>query len=218
MRLETVSIREFLHGQLGLLGRTLGGNVVLKLLVDDNFPDEDLNLTLDPSQLTSALLNLSLNARDAQKDQGVIGVRLRMREDGLVEIGVHDSGVGMNHEQLSRAIEPFYTTKDNRQGNGLGLSMVYGFSKQMGGDLEIQSQLEVGTSVVMVLPISSANTKLERDHGSTQTVQAGTAHADELSLGVSVEPFELGQAGHQSAPQVQKKSDDDRSQVREAGL
>ena len=63
-----------------------------------------------------------------------------------------DTGVGMTAEQLEHAIEPFYTTKQDNQGNGLGLSMVYGFSKQSGGDLVIESQPDRGTIVRLLIP------------------------------------------------------------------
>ena len=69
-------------------------------------------------------------------------------------ISVIDSGSGMTEDEVARAVEPFYTTKADSQGNGLGLSMVYGFSKQIGGDLEIDSQPGVGTEVRVVLPLA----------------------------------------------------------------
>ena len=74
----------------------------------------------------------------------------------MAVITVADRGKGMTKEQASRAVEPFYTTKDDMQGNGLGLSMVYGFSKQLGGDLEIDSEIGVGTRVRIVLPLADA--------------------------------------------------------------
>ena len=70
----------------------------------------------------------------------------------------------MTPEQLARAAEPFYTTKPDNHGNGLGLSMVYGFSKQLGGDLEIESELGVGTEVRIVLPRAEAQTDHQIDH------------------------------------------------------
>ena len=106
------------------------------------------------SQLTSALLNLTLNARDAQENQGDIDVRLSERDGRWAVITVVDHGCGMTPDQIEHAVEPFYTTKDEMQGNGLGLSMVYGFSKQLGGDLEIDSVPGQGTQVSIVLPLA----------------------------------------------------------------
>ena len=151
LQLETVVLNEVLRERVPLVARTLGGMVTVQLELDIC---PDLNVVLDRSQLTSAILNLTLNARDAQNSQGEIKVGLDQRDGRWAVIKVKDSGCGMSEEQIKRAVEPFYTTKDEAHGSGLGLSMVYGFSKQLGGDLEIDSEIGVGTEVRIILPLA----------------------------------------------------------------
>ena len=121
---------------------------------------------VDANQLESALLNLAINARDAMPEGGVLTVstdsievdaRGKFASLGLapgryVAISVSDTGVGMEPELLERAFEPFFTTKPLGQGTGLGLSMVYGFAKQSGGQARILSTPGAGTSVTLYLP------------------------------------------------------------------
>lgn len=166
LQLERVELREVLAERIPLVGRALGGMVRLRLDVNDC---PELQVVLDLSQLTTALLNLALNARDAQDNLGEIVVALSKRDSKWAVISVSDTGCGMTTEQVSRAVEPFYTTKTESHGNGLGLSMVYGFSKQIGGDLEIESEPDVGTQIRIVLPLAHlADTRVtEVDFGAS---------------------------------------------------
>lgn len=150
LQMETVELGRFLRERVPLIRRTMGGTVTVTLAIVGN---EGIDVHIDPAQLTTALLNLALNARDAQEHKGDICVTLERRDSGFAEISVIDAGTGMTAEQLEHAVEPFYTTKNDNQGNGLGLSMVYGFSKQSGGDLEIESVPGKGTTVRLVLPL-----------------------------------------------------------------
>ncbi len=115
----------------------------------------------DPQQLENALLNLAANARDAMPGGGVLQVSARNAAPGAlpgagagdyVELAVADTGTGMTKEQCARAVEPFYTTKPEGQGTGLGLSMVYGFAEQSGGHLRLDSAPGQGTTVRVWLP------------------------------------------------------------------
>ena|GEM_PF-5894592 len=151
LQLETVNLNEIISQRMPLVARTLGGMVNLKLDIEDS---PDMQVVLDQSQLTSAMLNLALNARDAQNNQGEITISLDIRDARWAVIAVADNGCGMTPEQIDRAVEPFYTTKQDAHGTGLGLSMVYGFSKQIGGDLEIESVPDVGTTVRLILPLA----------------------------------------------------------------
>ena len=153
LQLETVNLNSFLAERMPLVTRTLGRLVQISLSDEATMP---LDVVLDSSQLTTALLNLALNARDAQDHQGALLVTLSDRDSKWAVLSVTDTGVGMTPEQIERAVEPFYTTKPE-QGNGLGLSMVYGFSKQLGGDLEIDSVLGQGTTISVVLPLAQAS-------------------------------------------------------------
>ncbi len=123
------------------------------------------SVVADVNQLESALLNLAINARDAMPDGGALTVTTSACEIGpgddtgltpvrYVMLAVTDTGVGMDPEVLSRVFEPFYTTKPLGEGSGLGLSMVYGFVRQSGGAVRIESAPGQGTSVKLILPAS----------------------------------------------------------------
>jgi PAS domain S-box-containing protein len=125
----------------------------------------------DSGQFEAALLNLVVNARDATPPGGRItiasqGVDLTEPESELpagryLRVAVRDTGAGMEAETLERAFEPFYTTKPVGKGTGLGLSQVYGFVRQSGGEVSIESELGVGTSVAMMLPVREAFSPVE---------------------------------------------------------
>jgi len=120
----------------------------------------------DPNQLESALLNLVINARDAMPDGGKLVVRTanqqldarfteahsNLKPGDYVVLSVTDNGCGMPQSTISRAFDPFFTTKPIGQGTGLGLSMIYGFSKQSRGHVAIQSEVDQGTTVSLFLP------------------------------------------------------------------
>lgn len=146
---------------LGLmLGRTLGA----RIQVDIDCPANAPAVFADPSQLDTALINLALNSRDAMPRGGRISIGAREHavtaEDDLsqlkagsyVAFAVADTGLGMTPDVLARAFEPFFTTKPAGQGSGLGLSMVYGFVKQSGGHLTVDSRLGYGTRIELFLP------------------------------------------------------------------
>lgn len=159
-------VAEFLHGVNRLLRHTLGdGN---QLSLDIRCPDAVL--CVDNSHLTTALLNLCANARDAIKGPGEVKltaevVTFRGRDlhpDGVldgdyVRISVADNGHGMTEEQVRTATEPFVTTKSGEStiaGTGLGLSVVEGFLRQSGGQLQIESEVGRGTTVHCLLPLA----------------------------------------------------------------
>ncbi|MBK4996378.1 PAS domain-containing protein [Pseudomonas sp. S37] len=120
---------------------------------------------IDPPQLESALLNLCLNARDALPGGGTVSLYgenltldaqraqpLDLKPGDYIRLGVKDNGLGMSAEVMAQAIDPFFTTKPMGQGTGLGLSMVYGFVRQSGGQLQIESSPGTGTHVALYLP------------------------------------------------------------------
>jgi CheY-like chemotaxis protein len=124
-------------------------------------------VTSDANQLELALLNLAVNARDAMPAGGkliisarranVVGRHLPKRD--YVQLCVTDTGVGMSEDVRARAIEPFFTTKPTGQGTGLGLSQVYAVARESGGSLDIDSQLNQGTTVCLVLPLAPPETE-----------------------------------------------------------
>jgi PAS domain S-box-containing protein len=148
-----------------LLHPTLGEQItILPQLTEDAWP-----ALIDPGQLSTAILNLALNARDAMPDGGTLVLETRniflddgyasMNPDVLagnyVMIAVSDTGSGIPPELIDRVFDPFFTTKEVGKGTGLGLSMVFGFVKQSGGHIKIYSEEGHGTSVKIYLPRSS---------------------------------------------------------------
>ena len=131
----------------------------------------DLPLAIvDPHQLENAILNLALNARDAMPDGGDLTVETSVIDFGeahlatrsgiapgrYLMVAVSDTGVGMPPDLIEKVFDPFFTTKPLGQGTGLGLSMVYGFVRQSGGQVRIHSQVGLGTSVKLYLPTTEA--------------------------------------------------------------
>ena len=135
---------------------------------------------VDPSQLENALLNLCINARDAMPDGGKITVETANKwldrwaaqshavpEGQYLSICVTDTGTGMSPEVVERAFEPFFTTKPIGEGTGLGLSMIYGFAQQSGGQVRIYSEMGQGTTVCIYLPRHYGESVVEEEVGST---------------------------------------------------
>jgi PAS domain S-box-containing protein len=165
-RLEgrAVSLNALVGGIREMAARTLGDDVALHL---DLAPDLG-TCRLDPTQAEVALLNILINARDALggRPGGAVTIATRNREVGVkdalmrnrlppgsyVVVCVTDNGGGMPPEILSRVMEPFFTTKEEGRGTGLGLSMVYGFARQSGGAVQIESAPGQGTSVHLYFP------------------------------------------------------------------
>jgi PAS domain S-box-containing protein len=144
-----------------LIKNTIGPTIELQV----NEAAELWTTLVDSNQLENALLNLCINARDAMPDGGAITVetancsfdavaaREREVEPGdYVSLTVSDTGTGMTEEVAQRAFDPFYTTKPLGQGTGLGLSMIYGFAKQSGGQVRIASVVGHGTKIFLFLP------------------------------------------------------------------
>ncbi len=165
LRPEQVELSAFFRSLKPLLTRTLGKRFDLQLQMR-----HDGTAFVDPAQLENALLNLVINARDAMPDGGVIRVETSLAviaaahgdaPDDLAPgsyllASVSDNGSGIPPEVLSHVFEPFFTTKDVGRGSGLGLSMVYGFAKQSGGHAVVTSEVGVGTTVRLFLPLVNA--------------------------------------------------------------
>lgn len=131
---ETIDLQEFLKRRTPLFKRTLGDEIGLQIIADTT-----RLIAADPGKLTTGLINLLFNAREAMDEQGLVQIFLEPEAGDRVAIVVSDTGAGMSSEVMSRAFEPFYTTKQDGGGSGLGLSMVYGFVKQTGGELTLCS-------------------------------------------------------------------------------
>ena len=147
-----IDLREYLPNNLSLFRRSLDETILLSQ--DLTASSESLLLNADIGQLTSCLINLIVNAREAVGEGGHIQMQVEIRGTKIA-ITVTDDGSGMTDEQLEHATEPFYSTKDDSKGTGLGLSMAYGFMKQSGGELIIESELEKGTRVTLLFSLAT---------------------------------------------------------------
>ncbi len=142
---------------------------------------------LDPSQFEAALLNLTVNARDAMLAGGTLSVdtdnvtveQRQATRGGILEPGeyvrvtVADTGHGMSREILERAVEPFFTTKPVGKGSGLGLSQVYGFATQSGGTIDIESTPGAGTTFSLYFPRTGDPVAADADSGLAQVEKPG---------------------------------------------
>jgi len=155
-----VDVTKLVRGMGELVESTTGPQIRVVVEAAGDLP----RAKADPNQLEMALLNLSVNARDAMPEGGTLrisataetvpaGHRARLTPGSYVRLSVADSGTGMDQATLARAIEPFFSTKGIGKGTGLGLSMVDGLASQSGGALTIQSRLGVGTNIELWLPV-----------------------------------------------------------------
>jgi signal transduction histidine kinase/ActR/RegA family two-component response regulator len=179
---ERVDSKGLIGGMSDLLDRTLGERIKVDVqMAPDTWPTY-----VDPHQLENAIVNLAVNARDAMDGQGVMritteNVRLAANEVGdvrpgeYVKISVIDSGCGMSREVLERAFEPFFTTKPVGKGTGLGLSQIFGFAHQSGGEVGIESQAGVGTTVSIYLPRTEVAAPV-RVHPAVQRANDADVH------------------------------------------
>src|SRR6266436_6628643 len=157
---EPVDVNQVVSEACEMLPRTIGPTIEIETVLD---ADAWWAMT-EPAQLELAILNLAINARDAMSAGGKLTIgttntahgyrsRLPTIDPGdYVAISVADTGTGMSEEVRARAFEPFFTTKGMGKGTGLGLSMVYGFAKQSGGTITIDSELGQGTTFRIYLP------------------------------------------------------------------
>jgi PAS domain S-box-containing protein len=176
---QATNVNGLVGGMVELIQRTVGPGITIEVRGKANaWP-----ALIDPSQLENALLNLCINARDAMPEGGRILIETAnidlsaesasvygLPAGQYLAVQVTDSGIGMAPDVVARAFEPFFTTKPLGQGTGLGLSMIYGFAHQSGGQVRIASEPGKGTTVAMYLP---------RHHGAAQARQ-GSAQPSEL--------------------------------------
>ncbi len=153
---------------------------------------------IDPSQADTAILNICINARDAmtkggrllietsnvELDESYAERNLGVIPGGYVRLSISDTGTGIAPEVLERVFEPFFTTKGKGKGTGLGLSMVYGFVKQSGGHVKIESEIGRGTRVIMYFPRSQAAAAVE---SAPEPAPRGPENGRELVLVVDDE-------------------------------
>ncbi len=159
---RSTNVGRTIQDMTDLLRRTLGESIDVECVVAGGL----WNTLIDPNQIESAILNLSINARDAMPGGGKLTIEVanaflddayaaqhvEVTPGQYVMVAVSDTGSGMSEETIGRAFEPFFTTKAEGRGTGLGLSQVYGFVKQSGGHIKIYSEPGQGTTVKLYLP------------------------------------------------------------------
>ncbi len=188
LRPEPVRVDRLVGDMTNLLRRTIGETIDIKLVASGGL----WTALVDSNQLQNAILNLAINARDAMPDGGKLTIDLAnasldsayakshrdVKAGQYVMVAITDTGVGMSPEILDKVFEPFFTTKPEGRGTGLGLSMVYGFIKQSGGHVRLYSEVGLGTTVKLYLPVSeqaearseAADVKAVRGAGETVLV------------------------------------------------
>ncbi len=178
-----VAVDELVEGMLELLRRTLGGNIRVELDAEPDCPPA----MVDPGQLESAILNLAINSRDAMPDGGTLTIRvgparpeLNLPEQeenagrGRILVTVTDTGHGIPADRRKRVFEPFYSTKEDGKGSGLGLPMIYGFIQQSGGQIELDSEVGRGTTVRLHLPVATQAGSVPDDTRSESPAAIGS--------------------------------------------
>ncbi|WP_228016938.1 PAS domain-containing sensor histidine kinase [Synechocystis sp. LEGE 06083] len=183
---KMTDINQLVEAMWGLIRRTLPENIELEFA-----PDPDLGITeIDAGELETALLNLVVNARDAMQDGGKLTIETstavldsdyadrhsEVITGEYVMICVSDTGIGMDADTVSHAFEPFFTTKTVGKGSGLGLSMVFGFTKQSGGHIKIYSEPGEGTAVKLYFPMVRGAQQVNYQPTQESSPEGGTEH------------------------------------------
>ncbi len=186
LQARPTDLNQLVSGMIDILRRTLGETIQLQATLANDL----WSVFMDPGQLENALLNLCLNARDAMPRGGRLKINTanyvlenthygvndeEMQPGEYVMLAVTDTGVGMTPEVIEHAFEPFFTTKEVGKGSGLGLSMVYGFVKQSGGHVAIDSKPGQGATIRMYLPRSHLEALPVTDIRSPKPLPSGQA-------------------------------------------
>ena len=183
LQIEAIDANRLVSGMSELLRRTLGEKVQVETVLAGGL----WRAMSDVAQLESAVLNLAINGRDAMPAGGTLtietanahlddayaGANADVTPGQYVLIAVSDTGTGMDHEVIARCFEPFFTTKQRGQGTGLGLSMTFGYVKQVGGHLKIYSEVGRGTTVKLYLPRALSEGALEAEAELPPAVAVG---------------------------------------------
>ena len=177
---KAVDINRLVQSMSELLRRTIGETVTIETVLGGGL----WKIAVDPNQLENAIINLAVNARDAMPDGGRLTIETtnsfldeayaagaggEVVPGQYVMLAVSDTGSGMSRHVLERAFEPFFTTKPSGMGTGLGLSMVYGFSKQSGGHIKIYSEVGEGTTIKLYFPRLSEQRDIPAWSGDERT-------------------------------------------------
>jgi two-component system NtrC family sensor kinase len=183
---EVFDVGESVAALTGII-RTLVGPLI-EIVTD--IPDRRCFINADASQFETAVINMAVNARDAMAGGGRLTITVRAttqllgpsggmdHSDGYVAVSIEDTGVGIPQERFGQIFEPFFTTKEVGQGTGLGLSQVFGFAKQSGGEVMVASEVGKGSRFTLYLP------RLSDDHSQPQDAADEITQTD--GRGISV--------------------------------
>jgi PAS domain S-box-containing protein len=193
---QSINVNRLVRDMHDLIDRTMGPTIHVEI----DAAAALWNAWVDPNQLENALLNLCINARDAMPKGGRLVIetrnqrveKTRAAEHGMqvgdyVLLSVSDTGTGMSAAVMAKVFEPFFTTKPTGEGTGLGLSMVYGFARQSGGHVWIESEVNSGTTVRIVLP-RHVGAPIPHEHSDDPTIPR-RAQRGETILVVDDEPM-----------------------------
>jgi PAS domain S-box-containing protein len=182
---KPLDLNETVHSMRDLLQSTMGGSIQ----IETNLSSDLWPALVDPTQIELIILNLAINARDAMAVGGSLTVATsntvlydpprRPEEPGpgeYVMLSVADTGAGMSDEVLAKAFEPFFTTKEVGKGSGLGLAQVFGFAKQSGGGVQIETCVGRGTEVRVLMPRASVR-GVESAVGGQRSADPGRPHS-----------------------------------------
>jgi PAS domain S-box-containing protein len=162
---ERFDVAARLGGMGQILHTTLGSPIQVSYVIDPNVGA----IEADPNQFDTAILNMAINARDAMPAGGMLRISAQRADrvppvrghaavrGSFVAVSIEDNGTGIDDETLQRIFEPFFTTKDVNKGTGLGLSQAYGFAKQSGGEIVVESRPGEGTRFTLYLPRREAD-------------------------------------------------------------
>jgi signal transduction histidine kinase/CheY-like chemotaxis protein len=176
---SAVTLSDLVKGLLPLMRQALGAG----RQVEVDIPDPTVQLMVDAGRLSSCILNLTFNSRDAMGPTGTLKISARQVPGSqTLELSVADDGKGMPADVVARAFEPFFTTKRAGSGTGLGLATVYAFAKQSGGTAYLESRLGVGTTVTLSLPIHTGLVKADERAVQRRSGRRVVVADDEQSL------------------------------------
>ena len=179
LRPQVINLRDHIANMREMLDRSLRGDVEVAL----ELPPDLWTVETDAGELELAVLNLTVNARDAMPSGGIITIRAENLPDlndrelrgDYVRVSVIDTGTGIPPETMARIFEPFFTTKEVGKGSGLGLAQVYGFAKQSGGAIRTESAVGCGTTFRLLLPRSTARVEMVRPSQAGSTTRSPMA-------------------------------------------
>src|SRR5215213_1391410 len=178
LEIRSIDLRNFLVEAMTLLRPSLRKDIEVILETSDQL----WNIDADAGALELSLLNLAFNARDAMKDGGTLKISatnqvLNGEPEGLhgehVALSVSDTGMGMAPQTTERVFEPFFTTKSFGEGTGLGLSQVFGFAKQLGGAVTVDSKLGKGSTFTIYLPARHGGVRNDSDRSNGDSAKSG---------------------------------------------